>query len=328
MANKNVYFFSIRLKRYSNDTYCNGWILQERFEKIITEHSVVAEDVQYLNQKYKSIDVTENDDSMHSFIEVVLEEDTGAFLRFTRQQPRNNYRGRDYRSYHGNSLLPGNDEKINGIEIGTYAYLNYKTEILEVASVKSAPDEKALAKAFKKYDKDYYVELKAIPNEDSVEELYGATQPYIRRLELELPNPNVGYLSEVLHWDSGRIADLIKEDDVKLSVVLAPSEKGGYIADTVSETKGIIDSIKEAGYRYRRAIIYGKKMGATSDLRKFNFFKSNFGYSISVTEYRKENYRTISYSLHEIMTKYYKEMKKCYSENEQYFKLFLEERDG
>lgn len=327
MPSKNVFFFNIRLRRWSDNSYCNKLILKERLQEIIKSHGKITKDNQYLKAEYKSVDVTEKDDPMHSFIEVVLEDDNGVFLRFTKQQPRNNYRGREYANYQGNSLLPGNDERVNGIEIATYAYLNYESEIIEVARVKSASDEKALAKAFRKYDSEFYIELVAIPNEDSVEELYGSTEPYIRRLELELPRPNVGYLSEVLHWDSEKIADFIKEEDVKISVVLGPNQRGGYIANTVDETHGIIEMIRDSQSKYNRAIIYGKKMGAASDIRKFNFFKANFSYSINVVEYRKENYNVVAYSLNDIMKMYYREMKKCYKENEEYFKLFLEERE-
>lgn len=327
MTNKNVYFFSIRMKKHSNDTYCNEHILKERMEKIIEDNSVIISNSNYPNEEYKSINATEKDDPMHCFIEIVLENETGIFLRFTKQQPRNNYTGRDYTNYQGSSLLSGNDESVNGIEIATYAYVNYEDEIIEVAKVKSAPDEKALAKVFRIYDKEYYIELTAIPNEDSVEELYGAEKPYIRKLEIEVPRPNVEYLYHVLGWDSEKAAEIIKKDDIKLSVLLGPSAKGGYIAEDTEATKGIINAVKGRTQHYDKAVIYGKKMESSSDLRKFNFFEASFGYSINVRESRQENYKTISFSLYEIMMSYNKEMINCYKRNETYFKLFLEERD-
>lgn len=327
MAGKNVYFFNIRMKRRSNDSYCTEHILKGRMEEIIQNHSVVVKNSSYPDGECKSLNATEKDDSMHCFIEVIIEDEAGVFLRFTKQQPRNNYTGRDYTNYQGSSLLSGNDESINGIEIATYAYVNYENEIIEVAKVKAAPDEKALAKAFRIYDKEYYIELTPIPNEDSVEELYGAEKPYIRKLEIEVPRPNVEYLYNVLGWDAEQIAEIIDKDDIKLSVLLGPSVKGGYIAEDTESTQGIIDAIKGRTSDYDKAVIYGKKMGAASDLRKFKFFEESFGYSINVHESRRENYKTISYSLREIMLSYYKEMINCYGRNETYFSFFLEERD-
>lgn len=327
MAEKKVYFFSVVLKRRVNDTICRERILGERFKSIIDSKAKELSDKQYINKKYKILDITEKDDIWHNFIEVIIENELAMFLRLTKQQSRNNYRGRDYTDFKGTNLLPGNDESINGIEGASYAYLDFEQQIIEVISTNLTPGEKALSKAFKLYDDKYYIDFVSIPNEDSVEELYNSNNSYIRRLELDIPRPNIGYLSEILNWDSERIADVISADNLKVSLVLGSSGKGGYIADNEEKTKGLINFVRRTIDTYSRAVAYGKKAGKTSDLRKYDFIEKNFSYSINVSEKRQENRKVIALSLSEIMKSYYNQMKKCFDNNVNYFKLFLEERD-
>lgn len=72
MAEKKVYFFSVVLKRQVNDTICRERILGERFKSIIDSKAKELSDKQYINKKYKILDITEKDDIFDNRIYMIL----------------------------------------------------------------------------------------------------------------------------------------------------------------------------------------------------------------------------------------------------------------
>lgn len=317
MSKKKVYFYQIKLKRKENDTYCSNVTFKERFEEILLNRSVTKDNIMYL-------DVTEHGDEYHSYIELIKREDNIAFMRFAKQRSRNGIQGRNYKDGIPNTLLKGNDESVNGIESVIYAYINYETQIIEIAAAKRGFNENILKKAFLKYDNIYFLEILSIPNQDTVESLYDANHSKVRKLELQMVRPNNDFLANVLHWNSDIISEIIQDDSVKISLVVSPSERGSYISTNQDGTRTIIDTIRSLGSDiYNRVFLYGKNEDETTDLRKYNFYEDNFGYNINVDETYIEGGTRHSYSKAEIIKSYFKEMEKRYNDNSRYFYSYL-----
>jgi hypothetical protein len=316
MADKNVYFFKISLISNNDDNICSNEELEKEFNNILANHT-------FENNNIKIIDITEKSDTLHTTADHITTTDSSVFMRLCKQKIRAGFTARDYMNNTTSNILPGNNESENGIEICTYAYINFELGILELVGTQTAANERFLNKFFTKYKNNYYVELLPIPNPHSLDALYNCKNPQIKTLDMEVPIPNIKVLSESLGWSDSEIESLILNNNLKVSICLQPvdNNRGSFICDT-EDSRKLIDIIKSKGRKiYNKAKLSAKENN--DNLRTYDFFDDNFGFKINVRDHHIDNGNIISHTADQLLKSYTSEMTKLYNENYIYFTKYI-----
>ena len=312
MADKKVYFFQINMISHKDDTICTNNEFKVIFNDILENNTSNIDD-------NKIINITETTDPLHTTADYISTTDSSVFMRLCKQKIRAGFSTRDYFDNKASDVVPGNNESKNGIEICTYAYIDFDLRILELVGTQTAPNERFLNKFFTNYRNNYYIELLPIPTPHSLDALYNCENPQIKTLDLQIPIPNIGILSESLGWTDKEIESLMLNNNLKVSLCLQPldNNRGSFVCDT-DASRNLIDIIKRKGRRiYNKASICAKEN--TDNLRTYNFFEENFGFKINVTDHHISNGNIISHSRDALLEIYKSKMTQLFNENYSYF---------
>lgn len=312
MASKTVYFFELQL--FHHDEMIGYQEFKAILQRIIDEHATVC-------KGYKSLDVTPYEDLMHIILDTYDYEETSFFVRMSKQKPSNSIVQRDYSTHEKKDILPGNDERKEGIEQYTYGYLNYRLGVFALASRQGAPNEKAISNMLELYAPEYSVKFISIPNARAIESIYEGKESEITKLEIEVPLPDLATLEKVFKWDEDEILEILDERNLSVSVAIK-SMRRQSITRNQEETKKIMDAIKSKLSGYKKAKMKAKDQN--TKLREYNFFEDKFSYPIDVQDSYTRNGERIYYTVDELVDEYKRRLRAAYYENERLLRVILD----
>lgn len=304
---------------HKDDTICTNNEFKITFNDILENNASNVDDIKIIN-------ITELTDPLHTIADYISITDSSVFMRLCKQRIRAGFSTRDYFDNKASDVVPGNNESRNGIEICTYAYINFDLGLLELVGTKTAPNERFLNKFFTNFRNNYYIELLPIPTPHSLDALYNCENPKIKTLDLEIPIPNIGILSESLGWTDKEIESLVLNNDLKVSLCLKPldNNRGSFVCSE-DDSRNLIDIIKRKRNRkYSKASISGKE--DNDNLRTYNFFEDNFGFKMNVTDHHTSNGNIISHSTDKLLEIYKSKMTQLFNENYSYFSEYNKEQ--
>lgn len=309
MANKKVYFFKVNMSDLKGNRMPVGKY-KELFEEIIDKYAVN-------NTVYRSLDLSFEDDPMHTIWDIFDYKNDRLFGRLSKQRPSSSVIQRDYHTYQKSDVLPVGDQQNKGIEQYTFGSLDYDTGIFSIVSSKGSPTEKVLSNTFLKYNRNYVLELLPIPNAHGIENIYLGEDAEVTRLEVELPLPSAAFLSNLFGWDADEVVDAMTRRQLTADVVLKPLSRQSITVDS-DETKNLIDKIKNKLGFYKKAKMKAKTKKLK--LRDYNFYDENFSYPIDISLYYMQNYERIYYSVDEMVEIYKQNIVSAFQTNKNVLK--------
>lgn len=305
MANKKVYFYQMSLYGVTDKMEVDYTKIKDIFISIIDKNALK-------HKKYMSLDVTLDEDPLHTVIDIFDYKNSRLFCRLSKQKPSSSVIQREYTTYEKEDVLPDDDEQERGIEQYTYGFLDYNKAIFSIVSSLGAPNEKCICNAFLKYAHGYYLELVPIPNEKGIDAIYTGEKSEITRVEIEVPCPSAEVLEGIFEWKEKDIINTIAERHLSTAIVLKPLHKQSITMDE-NETKGLIDCIKEKLPVYTKAKIRAKAKNVR--LRDYNLYDENFSYPIDISVYHMGNYERIYYTVDELVEIYKQNLVFSYQQN-------------
>ena len=133
---RKVNFYTVDLKNLNNDLIIDYRDIKDLIISIIDENGVDVKEM-------KVLDLTRNNE-LHYSADIFAYKENILFMRMSSQKPSGSYIHRDYSTNIPEGILEGVSEEKEGIEIYTYALLDYNTGILSVVNQKGAPNYKIL----------------------------------------------------------------------------------------------------------------------------------------------------------------------------------------
>lgn len=302
---KKVNFFTVDLFESVNSTEKDYRLMKELLVSIIEENS---KDV----NGFKVLDLT-CDNDLHYVADIFSYKDQKLFMRVSSQKPAGGYLRRNYTTNIPAGVLGASSEDKEGIEVYTYALLDYESGIFSIVNQQSAPNYRIINYFFSKYNADYYMEFKAIPNPDGILRIYEAKEPRISQVEIEVPVPSAEVLEQMFGWNAKDILD-VQGRGLKATMKLSGIDRK-VITDTEEESKGLIDCIKERITDYNKAKVRAKAEGIKT--RDYSFFDENFSYPIEIPSYciisGEKHYHTAD----DLIPIYREHLQMAYNENKQ-----------
>lgn len=307
MASKKAYFFKLDIID-KNNSKCDYHLIQSEIMNIINENA-------YVQDNYKSLDLTVTRTELHNIMDIFEYEKTRLFCRLSKQKPGNEFIGREYHNYKKADIVDSNDHQNFGIEQYTFAMLNYETGVVCIVSAQGAPNEKAFIKMFEKFSENYKLELTDILNEHGIEKIYNGTNPEIMNFEIEVPLPKGSMLENVFGWNLDEIIDSVEDNNLKVSVTVKSNYRRGVVTESEGEVKKIINKIKEKcrNIDYTKAKMKAKTKNIKA--REYNFYEENFSYPIDITNYHIENYTKVYFTVDELVDIYRNNLLMAYNES-------------
>lgn len=297
---KKVYFYSVDLVETATRSYQDYFEIKELIVDIINSNA----------QKYNNfwvIDLTANNE-LHYVADIFSYENDYLFLRLSSQKPSGGYLHRNYATNIPEGVLEGVDEKDEGIEVYTYALLDYSKGIFSIVNQQSAPNYKVINYLFSEYNSKYCMEFKAIPNPDGIERIYQAQEPRITQVEIEVPVPDASTLEKMFGWNEEEIMD-IQGKGLKATMKLSGIDRR-IITDTEEESRGLIDCIKNKLATYNKARIRAKAEGIKT--QEYSFLEENFSYPIDIPKYEIVGDKKRFYSADEMVSIYKEHLTEAY----------------
>lgn len=301
---KKVYFYKVGLVNEADNQPGDYKNIKDILIRIIDEKSTECE-------SFKAVDLTRDED-LHYTADVFEYCDDILFARLSSQKPTGSYLYRDYSTNVPNALLEGSSEDKEGIEIYTYVLLNYETGILTFLSQKGAPSVNTLNYLFAKYNPSYSLKLTKIPNADGIDFIYQASESHISQIEIEAPVPDAAALEQIFHWKPQEILDAQTLADLKVTVRLSVSDRRS-MTKTDIETRGVIDGLKAAIGKYRKARVRAKAKNIKT--QDYNLFEEYYNYSVDIPTYKVVNYHKIYYTANELVQIFREHLLMAYTEN-------------
>lgn len=290
MISKKVYFFKVDLFDQNGN--------EQDFKNLRPLLREIIENNAQNQETYRSLDLTVGDEYTHIVWDIFNYENTRLFGRLSKQQPSNSFLTRDYITLEKENVnIP--DEARAGIEKYTYGSLDYDTGIFSIVSSQSAPNEKVLANAFWKFNRNYMVQIVPIPNADAIDLVYRGDEAKITRVEIEIPLPASGFLQNVLGWDEQEVLNVLEQRNLDMSLVVKPVGRRGCVTRDSEETRGLLDCIFGQQLGYNKARVKAKTR--TMKLREYDLFEQNFSYPIEIAMYRTLGGRRVYYSVDELV---------------------------
>ena len=256
------------------------------------------------------LDLT-RDNELHYVADIFSYKDNSLFMRVSSQKPSGGYLRRDYTTNVPAGVLEGTSEDKEGIEVYTYALLDYETGIFSIVNQQSAPSHRIINYFFTKYNVNYFMDFKAIPNPDGISRIYEAVEPRISQVEIEVPVPSAEVLEQMFGWDAKDIMD-IQGNGLKATMKLSSVDRK-VITDTDGETKGLIDCIKSRITDYNKAKVRAKASGVKT--RDYSFFDENFSYPIEIPSYTIVSGQRYYYSADDLISIYRDNLQVAYNDN-------------
>lgn len=306
---KKVNFYTVDLYEAANSTRRNYKEIKDLLIAIIDENAVKLDD-------FLVLDLTE-DNELHYVADIFSYKENSLFMRVSRQKPSGGYLRRDYSTNVPASVLEGGSENKEGIEVYTYALLDFETGIFSIVNQQSAPSYKIINYFFTKYNVNYFMDFKPIPNPDGISRIYEAVEPRISQVEIEVPVPSAEVLEKMFGWDAKDILD-IQGNGLKATMKLSGVDRR-VITDTDGETKGLIDCIKSRITDYNKARVRAKASGTKT--RDYSFFDENFSYPIEIPSYMIKSGERYYYSADDLIEIYRDNLQVAYNDNKSLLKV-------
>lgn len=300
---KKVNFYTVDLYHSLTNKKEDYRKIKDIISNIIDAHAIVQNDCW-------TIDLTENND-LHYIADVFEYKNGRLFMRLSCQKPSGTYIYRDYSTNIPEGVLSGSNEEKEGIEIYTYALLNYDTGIISIVNQQSAPNYKVIRQFFSKYENEYYIEFVAIPNANGIERIYKANEPRITQVEVEVPVPNAVVLEKMFGWKTKDILDL-QGNLLKATLRLSSLERR-VITSSEEETIGLLDCIKNTVDEYNKAKVRAKAEGIKT--QDYNFFNENFSYKVDIPMYEPRSGQKHYFTADELVFIYKDHLTMAYNEN-------------
>ena len=300
---KRVYYYTTELVEAANDSGCGYSIIKDKIVEIINTRAISMEG-------FKVLDLSKGDE-LHYMADIFEYEGPRLFMRMSSQKPSGSYIYRDYKTSIPNNVLEGNNEDKEGIEIYTYALLDYATGILCIVNQKSAPNYKLINNIFSLYDQRYLLEFLPIPNKNGIDKIYNSRSPQITAIEVEVPIPDANMLERLFNWGSDDILD-IQSGRLKATMRLSGIDRQ-IITDGEIETKTLIDRIKQRLGGYQKALIRGRAEGIKT--QDFNFYSEYFSYPVEIRTYSIENGKKHYFTADQLITEYKDNLIMAFNEN-------------
>ncbi|MCM1540389.1 MAG: hypothetical protein NC121_03920 [Blautia sp.] len=257
---KKVNFFTVDLYESVNSTHRDYREIKDLMIAIINEKAIHLKD-------FWVLDLT-TDSELHYVADIFSYKENNLFMRVSSQKPSGGFLHRDYRTNVPTGVLERGSEDREGIEVYTYALLDYETGIFSIVNQQNAPNYRIINYFFAKYNVNYFMEFKPIPNPDGISRIYEAVDPQISQVEVEVPVPNAEVLERMFGWSAKDILD-IQGNGLKATMKLSRVDRK-VITDTADETKGLIDSIKSRITDYNKAKVRAKALG--KKMTDYSFF--------------------------------------------------------
>lgn len=270
-------------------------------------------------KNFRVIDLSKENE-LHYVADIFEYKTNYLFMRISKQKPSGGFLYRDYETNEPESLLNGANETKKGIEIYTYALLDYDTGILSIVNQQGAPNHRVINYLFSKYNLNYSMNFIPIANKKGIERIYMAQEPCISQIEIEVPVPNTEALEKLFQWKDKDILDM---QGKKLKAVMKVSSVDRkVITDDEEETKKVIDSMKKCLSVYSKAKIRAKaKLLKTQD---YNFFDDNFSYEVHVPSYTLQGGEKHYYSADEFVDVYRQGLFEAYEESKDILKAITD----
>lgn len=305
---KKVNFFTVDLYDQTSGMRRNHKEIKNLLIEIIENNSAKS-------GEFLTLDLTVKND-LHYIADIFSYKDRILFMRVSNQKPSGGYLRRDYTTNIPADILEGISEDKEGIEVYTYALLDYETGIFSIVNQQSAPSYKIINYFFIKYNPNYYMVFKAIPNPDGIDRIYGATEPRISQVKIEVPVPSADVLEQMFGWKAKEILD-IQGNGLKATMKLSGIDRK-LITDSEEETKGLIDCIKLNIAEYNKARVRAKALGIKT--QDYSFFDENFSYPIEIPTYRIISNQKYYYSADDLISIYRDNLQMAYNENKELLK--------
>lgn len=294
MAEKKVYFYSINLYEVDGERLCSITNLKTILEEIIDLQAVTI-------GNYRTLDLTTVvDDDLHVMMDVFDYTGDTLFCRLSKQKPYNSVIQRNYFTSECSDVVPQNEQGDKGIEMFTYARLDYNTGILAYVSAQSAPSEKSLISLFEKYKREYKIELISIPNTDAINYIYYGENPEISKIEIEIPRPNADIMQQIFGWDDDETLVAVSQNAIKAEIVLHSPARENLVQD--EDALNVIDKLRMFRDAYRNIKLTAKANG--SRLREYDLYARFFSFPIDIPKYHMVNNRRIEYTIEEMIEMY------------------------
>lgn len=300
---KKVNFFTVDLYESVNSTRRDYKEIKDLLVDIIDENASK-------HNNFWVLDLT-RDNELHYVADIFSYKDNSLFMRVSSQKPSGGYLRRDYTTNVPAGVLEGTSEDKEGIEVYTYALLDYETGIFSIVNQQSAPSHRIINYFFTKYNVNYFMDFKAIPNPDGISRIYEAVEPRISQVEIEVPVPSAEVLEQMFGWDAKDIMD-IQGNGLKATMKLSSVDRK-VITDTDGETKGLIDCIKSRITDYNKAKVRAKASGVKT--RDYSFFDENFSYPIEIPSYTIVSGQRYYYSADDLISIYRDNLQVAYNDN-------------
>lgn len=305
---KKVNFFTVDLYESLNNMKKDYREIKDLLIEIIDEHSVELDG-------FKALDLTKDND-LHYIADIFEYKGNKLFMRVSSQKPSGGYLRRNYITNVPAGILGTLSEDKEGIEVYTYALLDYENGIFSIVNQKSAPNHRIINDFLSKYNTDYYMKFKPIPNPDGISRIYEAVEPKISQVEIEVPVPSSEVLEQLFGWSAKDILD-VQGHGLKATMKLSKMDHT-VITDTDEESRGLIDCIKSKIKDYTKAKVRGKATGLkTSD---YNFFDENFSYPIEIPSYHVVSGEKHYYSANDLISIYQQHLQMAYNTNKELLK--------
>lgn len=309
---KKINFFTVDLYESVNSTHRNHKEIKDLLVTIIEENAT-------RHNNLRVIDLT-RDNELHYVADIFSYKENSLFMRVSSQKPSGSYLHRDYTTNEPEGVLDGIGEDKEGIEIYTYALLDYETGIFSIVNQQSAPNYRIINYFFTKYNVNYYMDFKPIPNPDGISRIYEAAEPRISQIEIEVPVPNAESLEQMFGWNVKDIMD-IQGKGLKATMKLSSVDRK-VITDTDRESKRLIDCIKSKITDYNKAKVRAKAAGIKT--QDYSFFDENFSYPIEIPSYTIIAGRRHYYSADDLISIYHDNLQAAYNDNKELLKAIAD----
>ena len=301
---KRVYYYTTELIEVADDNKCGYSMIKDIITEIINEKSVSMDN-------FKVLDLSKGDE-LHYMADIFEYENSRLFMRMSSQKPSGSYISRDYKTGIPSNVLEGMSEDKEGIEIYTYALLDYSTGILCIVNQKSAPSYRLINNIFSLYNQRYSLAFLPIPNRDGINKIYNSKCPHISSIEVEVPIPSADVLERLFNWKAEDIID-VQDGRLKATMRLSGIDRQ-TITDGEIETRNLIDRIREHLSGYRKALVRARADGIKT--QDFNFYNEYFSYPVEIRTYSIENGRKHYYTADQLITEYKDNLIMAFNENE------------
>ncbi len=297
---RTSYFFTLTIKNKQTEQELDISLFPQIIDEIIEKHSVYSD--------YYTIDITSEDDTLHTVVDIIDHTKEYLFARFSKQRLTNSVVGRNYSTMKTEPVLGKYKEDKKGIENYSFVYINYSTLIAEIAISQYSPNESAIANLIKKYS-DYYLEIKAIANRRGIEQIFGHTKPVISSISVDVPTPDPVILKHLGLTDN-QIQNMIGNNLVA-KITVSPAH--GTTIVSGDDVEPIVTSVKNNKPNLIAAVIRARSHSEKS--RDYNLYEDSFKYNIDIPTSYIENGKSISFTEKELIAKAKEKLVSNYNKN-------------